>query len=88
MDETERTLQDCLRRQLPVFAAGEAIDMSVNLQKVGLDSMSAVALLVDVENSLGITIPKEMLRFETCRTGGVLLATVRTILRDQASTGR
>ena len=82
MDELTRTLQRCLRQHLPL-SPDEEIDMSIELFLLGLDSMSAIALLLDVEEAFSVTFPREMLDPKIFRTGDTLLATVRQLVNSK-----
>ena len=73
MDEPTRMLQRCLRQHLPK-SLGKEIDMSTELVLLGLDSMSAISLLLDLEDAFKITF----------RTGDTLLAAVRRLVETQS----
>ncbi|KJL23884.1 D-alanine--poly(phosphoribitol) ligase subunit 2 [Microbacterium azadirachtae] len=54
--------------------SGFQIDSS--LAQAGLDSLALVGLLVDVEDTYGVTIPDELLSQESFATPRVLWATI------------
>jgi acyl carrier protein len=85
MDELNRTLQGCLRRHLPL-APEDDLDMSEELLLLGLDSMGAIALLLDVEEAFAVEFPREMLDPKTFRTGETLLAAVREMVAARPGT--
>jgi acyl carrier protein len=83
MDELTRALQRCLRQHLPALPDGE-IDMTIELFLLGLDSMSAIALLLEVEEAFSITFPTGMLDPKVFRTGESLLAAVRELVASRS----
>lgn len=87
MDELTRTLHRCLRQHLPAVPEGE-IDMTIELFLLGLDSMSAIALLLEVEEAFAITFPTVMLDPKVFRTGETLLAAVRELVASRPGAPR
>ncbi len=87
MDDLTRTLEGCLRKHLPGAPPGE-IDLSVELFLQGLDSMSAIALLLEVEEAFGLTFPRSLLDPGVFRTGETLRTAVRGLLADPARVPR
>ena len=57
--------------------------MSTELVRLGLDSMSAISLLLDLEDAFKITFPRSMLDPKTFRTGDTLLAALRQLVESQ-----
>jgi len=84
MDEISRTVQRCLRRHLGLESTNEEIDMKEELVRLGLDSMSAISLLVEIEQTFSITFPEDWLQPQTFRTGELLLAAVRELVAGRA----
>ena len=80
MDDLKRSLQRCLRQHLPLISPGDEINMAAELAFAGLDSMSAISLLLDLEQTFSITFPDTMLNRETFRTGESLLAAIRLLV--------
>ena len=68
-----------LRRNLPALPAEEVIPTEARLADLGLDSIGVISLLLDLEESLGISIPFELLTVETFQTRGSLEAAVQTL---------
>jgi acyl carrier protein len=68
----------CLIAHLTAPPGGE-IDLDTELREVGLDSMSAISLLLDLEKEFGITFPDDTLAPEVFRTGATLLETVQRL---------
>lgn len=82
MDDVTQTLHRCLRQHLRL-APGRELDLSADLVSQGLDSMSAIALLLELEQAFAITFPKAMLDPRTFRTGDTLLAAVRELVNGK-----
>jgi acyl carrier protein len=61
-----------LRRHLPRLDDGEPLKGDVQLLDYGLDSMSTVTLLVELEEALSIEFPDELLVPETFETANGL----------------
>lgn len=80
MDDLTRTLQGCLRQRLPLLPPDGEIDMSAELLAAGLDSMSAISLLLDLERAFSVAFPDTMLNPETFRTGESLRAAIRQLV--------
>lgn len=78
MDEATQTLCRCLRQHL-MLAAGEEVDLSADLVSLGLDSMTAIALVLDLEQAFAVRFPNGMLEPRTFRTGQTLLAAIREL---------
>lgn len=78
MDDHIQTLQRCLRQHLPA-SRGRDIDLSTELVLLGLDSMSAISLLLDVEDAFRVKFPRSMLDPKVFRTGETLLAAIRQL---------
>lgn len=47
----------------------QAFPMEMDLEQMGLDSMGAISLLLDLEENFGIQFPDDLLTAETFRTG-------------------
>lgn len=71
--------QDVLRPHLPYADSGELAD-SDELAALGLDSMSIVALLGDLEEQYGIELPDDILNEATFATVGSLWATLARLI--------
>jgi acyl carrier protein len=57
----------------------------MELAQLGLDSMTAVAVLLDMEKTFGIRFPDDMLVEGTFRTAGKLKTAVELLLERKAS---
>jgi acyl carrier protein len=73
-----------LRSYLPLLRDEEPLTDAVALADLGLDSMSTVGLLVDLEESFDVQFPDEALVPETFSTTAELWS-VLSRLRDEAS---
>ncbi|MGC4897458.1 SDR family NAD(P)-dependent oxidoreductase [Micromonospora sp. DT31] len=62
---------EVLRAYLP-FSGPTPLQHSDGLADLGLDSLNTVALLVEIEDTLGVTVPDEELTAETFSTVGTL----------------
>lgn len=71
--------QDILRPHLPYADSGDLVESS-ELSGLGLDSMSIVALLADIENSYDVELPDDILNEETFATVGSLWRTLSTLV--------
>ncbi|MBF9132822.1 SDR family NAD(P)-dependent oxidoreductase [Plantactinospora sp. S1510] len=76
---------ELLRAYLP-FSGPTPLQLSDDLAELGLDSLNTVALLVEIEDALGVTIPDEALTVETFSTVGSLWSTVSALAEDAART--
>lgn len=85
MEDITDKFEECLRRHLR-SAKPNPIKYDVELVQLGLDSMTAVAVLLDMEKTFGIRFPDDMLVEGTFRTAGALKEAVQMLLeRKKAS---
>jgi acyl carrier protein len=71
-----------LRKRLKYLAPEAAIPDDAQLKDLGLDSMEAVELLLDLEDELGIVLPDEAMTAETFATASSLRAAVEAATAD------
>jgi acyl carrier protein len=83
MDDITTQFEDVLRRHLR-SAKPDAINYDTELAQLGLDSMTAVAVLLDMEKTFGIKFPDDMLVEGTFRTAGRLKEAVQLLRERQA----
>ena len=83
-DDITTRFEQCLRRHLRLLKS-DSIDYAVELVQLGLDSMTAVALLLDMEKTFAIRFPDEMIAEDTFRAAGTLKKAVQLLLERQAS---
>lgn len=76
MDNVDQKLERCLRVHLRRLPPEQVLDPDGDLLKLGLDSMSSIDLLMDLEREFGVTFPDHMLSreiFQNVRSlGGAL----------------
>ena len=84
MDDFSTQFEEVLRRHLR-SAKADSIDYNLELVQLGLDSMTAIAVLLDMEKSFSIRFPDDMLVEGTFRTAGRLKDAVRELQAQQAS---
>jgi acyl carrier protein len=70
-------LENLLRPKLRFLPADETLPMNRDLGALGLDSMATIDLLMDIETTMGISIPDEMITVETFSTAGHLLHAIQ-----------
>ena len=84
MDDITTRFEQCLRRHLRLVKP-DSINYDVELAQLGMDSMTAVALLLDMEKTFNIRFPDDMLVEGTFRTAGKLKGAVQFLRERQAS---
>ena len=84
MDDITTQFEEVLRRHLR-SAKTDSIDYDKELAQFGLDSMTAVALLLDMEKTFKIRFPDDMLVEGTFRTAGRLRDSVQMLREKQAA---
>ena len=84
MDDITTQFEEVLRRHLR-SAKVNSINYDVELAQLGLDSMTAVAVLLDMEKAFGIRFPDDMLVEGTFRTAGRLKEAVQKLREQKAS---
>ena len=84
MDDITTQFEECLRRHLR-SAKADSINYDVELVQLGLDSMTEVALFLDMEKMFDIRFPNDMLVEGTSRTAGGMKKTIELFLQRKAS---
>ena len=84
MDNITNRFEECLRRHLRL-AKPDSINYDLELVQLGLDSMTAIAVLADMEKTFDIRFPDEMIVEGTFRTAGTLKKAVQLLRERQAS---
>jgi acyl carrier protein len=84
MDDITTRFEQVLHRHLR-SAMSNAINYDVELAQLGLDSMTAVAVLLDMEKTFKIRFPDDMLVEGTFRTAGKLKEAVQKLREQQVS---
>jgi acyl carrier protein len=81
IDSIRGQIFDLLRNRLRLQQRRQELKIDSNLQALGLDSMTAIELLLDLEQTFGIVLPDELLTAETFQTPGSLEVAVRSLLK-------
>ncbi|MEU4559499.1 phosphopantetheine-binding protein [Actinoplanes sp. NPDC023936] len=68
--------EQVLRPHLPYLGTDQPLPPDARLQELGLDSMQAVELLFDIEESFDVTLPDDRLTADTFATPTSLFAVV------------
>ena len=84
MDDITTEFEQCLCRHLRLVKP-DSINYDLELVQHGLDSMTAIALLLDVEKTFEIRFPDDMIVEGTFRTAGALKKAVQLLLKRKAS---
>lgn len=84
MDDITAQFEEVLLRHLRLVKQ-DSVDYDTELAQLGLDSMTAVAVLLDMEKKFGIRFPDEMLVEGTFRTAEKLKEAVQLLRERQAS---
>lgn len=70
---------DVLGRHLKYAPPDQDIPLDADLKELGLDSMGAIDLLLDLEQSLRIVFPDELLTEETFRNAANLIEAIGSL---------
>jgi acyl carrier protein len=84
MPDQRETFESVLRPHLAALPGGEPLDWDRNLRALGLNSMRAVDLVIDLEDAFGIAFPDEFFHDETFATAGALWSALRTLFDEPA----
>lgn len=79
-DDVSRKFETVLRAHLRFLEPDAPLAPDDALGKLGLDSMAAIDLLLDLERTFGVHIPDDLLSAETFETVGSLETTFRPLL--------
>jgi acyl carrier protein len=77
-DNAFRVVRDHLRFLDP----GEPLPADASLRALGLDSLAAIDLLLDLERTFGVVFPDELLTEETFRTATRIASAVVSLTRS------
>jgi acyl carrier protein len=81
-DEISRKLEAVLRPHLRFLEGNAPLTPDQPLGDLGLDSMAAVNLLLDLEQAFDVQIPDDLLSAETFETLASVEATFRPLLEN------
>ncbi len=76
MEQEKEQLLTVLAKHLRHLKGEDAFDWQKPLKEYGLDSMSSINLLFDIEDQLGIVFPDELLNGQTFSSGDALFGIV------------
>ena len=76
-----------LRSHLKYLKPGASLESDQQLKSLGLDSMAAVDLLLDIEDIYGVTLPDHFLTEETFSTARALWHVVEQLQNGGAAKG-
>jgi acyl carrier protein len=83
MDEAlERRLESVLRMHLPKAPENGPLPMDVPLVELGLDSLRAVSLVLDLEETFGVEFPDQVLSEATFETGASIGEALHVLILD------
>ncbi|MFJ6727945.1 MULTISPECIES: phosphopantetheine-binding protein [unclassified Streptomyces] len=71
-DLSYRDFEDVLRRSLPFLDASAPVDPDAGLTELGLDSLTLLTLVTELEETLAVELPDEMLVMDTFSTPSAL----------------
>ena len=74
-------LAELLPRHLRSFENSDGILPSMELVELGLDSMAAINLLLEVEDTFGVVFPDDLLNSATFSTGASLRDAIASLLQ-------
>lgn len=69
-----------LRPHLRMVPPGGVIQLDDDLGKLGLDSLAAIDVLMEIDSEFGVSIPDELITVDTFDTPGNLLRVVESQL--------
>ena len=85
MKEFRDKLHSVIKRHLPFNDPQDDLEGKRDLMDLGLDSMSLIDLLLDLEKTFDIIFPESMLVGETFRNAASLEAAVATLIEEPRS---
>ena len=74
-----------LNRLVPYAGEQRDLPMSVELEVLGIDSMKAIDLLLEIEEQFQIAIPDDLLMRENFSTGDKIVSLVTSLMEDCGS---
>jgi acyl carrier protein len=75
-------LKPILRKHLRMLARDAELAEDADLSELGLDSMSAINLMLDLEQTFGVSFPDAMLDQETFRSPRTLTGAIETLSQE------
>ncbi|MFD7132987.1 acyl carrier protein [Streptomyces sp. NPDC059894] len=71
-DLSYRDFESVLRQTLPFLDADSPVDADASLTELGLDSLTLLGLVAELEDRLAVELPDELLVMETFATPSTL----------------
>lgn len=85
MSKTKERIQQCLVEHLRMVASTNDINPDVDLTTLGLTSMAATNLLIDLEDEFDVEFPDELLTPEVFRSVLTLEAAIDRLTADRVT---
>jgi len=79
-DDVRPRVLTLVRKHLRFLPGEESLAPEDELERLGLDSQSAISLLLDLESEFAVVFPDEMLTIAIFRTAGSLERAVRELV--------
>jgi acyl carrier protein len=81
-------MENILRRNLVLVSDGRDVPLETELPVLGLDSMSALTLLLELEEIFGISFPDSLLSATTFRSARSLENVIQMLRKERDGHGR
>lgn len=75
--------EDCIRRNVPYLDQAKELLPEQDFREVGLDSLSTVRLLIDLEATFSVQFPDEHVTADTFKTAESLWRVVSSLVAEQ-----
>jgi acyl carrier protein len=66
-----------------LIGADSSIEKETNLEEAGLESLSLVELVAEIETQLGVEFPADMLNWDTFASAGTLFDATVSLMGDR-----
>ncbi|GAB3127628.1 hypothetical protein GCM10027160_52510 [Streptomyces calidiresistens] len=86
MHTWDQRFESLLRAVLHDLPDDQQLTADLDTRAAGLTSLAAVDLLLNIEAAYGISIPEDLLKFESFRTPGALWSLVSLVVDRAADT--
>lgn len=80
IEDVDHRFIDVLRPRLKYLKPTDALDMQGELRSLGLDSLSSISLLLDLEEAFDITLPDEYMVPDTFTTAQSLWNVIQSLI--------
>jgi len=82
MDGLGERLTRLLRKHLTFLAPGQELPPEASLRELGLNSMNAINLLLEIEEEFGVVVPDELLVADTFQSLTALESVIASLLGE------